>query len=177
MIPENVAASMHTGPHTAIDESGWDALSVARDYNVQQLFESFMHKMRFTLPEGAAPWSKPRSNRDALYAIGCIQHMMLHGFTKRIGQLSAKAGASASYSASSGHVWQPPEGMGASAHVPPTGQMALPFAYYMNFDSLNFDSVNVPQASAVPGQQQVGQEMFGDFMWDMVMDDFTMPAL
>jgi hypothetical protein len=37
--------------------------------------------------------------------------------------------------------------------------------------------VNVPQASAVPGQQQVGQEMFGDFMWDMVMDDFTMPAL
>jgi hypothetical protein len=182
MIPENVGASMHAGPHTAIDESGWDALSVARDYNIQQLFESFMHKMRFTLPEGAAPWSKPRSNRDALYAIGCIQHMMLHGFTKRIGQLNAKASASGSsvnYPPSSGHTWQPPEGMGGSAYVPPTGQMSLPFAYYMDFDSLNFDSVNLPRSSsaaAVPGQQ-FGQEMFGDFMWDMVMDDFTMPAL
>jgi hypothetical protein len=192
MIPENAETSLQNP--TSVDhanDSGWDAMTVAREYDVQRLFERFMAKMRFVQPEGNAPWSKPKCERESLYSIGCIQQIMLHGFTKRIGRLAS--GNLTSHTDIDQSIFHPgtaPNGLGydsstsAACQPPPLGAagmqgaafnpMGLPFTNFMNFDSINFDGVTLPSSSLPP---QASQEILGDFMWDMVMDDFTMPSM
>jgi hypothetical protein len=186
MIPENAEAGLQNP--TSVDhanESGWDAMTVAREYDIQRLFERFMAKMRFVQPEGSAPWSKPRSERESLYSIGCIQQIMLHGFTKRIGRL-ASGNLTNNTDTDQGifHPTTAPNGLGCDGPAPTAWQppplaafnpMALPFTNFMRFDSINFDGVTLPSSSLPPQASQ--EEILGDFMWDMVMDDFTMPSM
>jgi hypothetical protein len=158
------------------DELGWNALVVAREYNVRQLLDDFTKKLNFTLPEGAIPWRKPKEERDSLYSIGCIQHTMLLGFKKRIDRLAPATTPSSTTEQPAPLLeeqWQPSQPGTNGPRARPTEVLALPFSNFMNFDSLNFDGVELP-ASTFPSQG--GQETLGDWMWDMAMDDFTMPS-
>ncbi|KAH7372288.1 hypothetical protein BKA66DRAFT_572409 [Pyrenochaeta sp. MPI-SDFR-AT-0127] len=170
--------------------SGWAPLSVAQEYNVQQLFDQFMDLLSFTLPPGITPWTLVREKRDSLHAIACIQRTMLLGFTKRVQrfelventQKSDSRRAQCSHSEQIGAKTSAKTGLNPSAipsvtnptpnsHTNSTFQNSLPFAGFMNFDSLNFDGVTLP--SSFPTQQNG----FDDWIWDSVMDDFTMPSL
>jgi hypothetical protein len=178
LIPHNIEDKdpiNDTGVHDRADELGWSALAVAREYNVRQLLEDFRKKLRFTLPENDVPWHKSKEERDSLYSIGCIQHTMLHGFTKRLDRLASVATASSSTGqpAPFKESWQSSQPGNNGPRSKPTDILALPFGNFMHFDSLNFDSVEFP-ASNFPSQG--GDEMLGDWMWDMAMDDFTMPS-
>lgn len=169
------------------EETSWNALSVAGEYGIQQLFEQFMDKLRFTLPVGVGPWALPKDQMDSLHSIGSIQQTMLNGFTKRMDQLKYGTRTnSGEYLQGTGLQSVPPasaaEGMDVwhnpqltSSGVYAGGPAALPFAGFMNFDSINFDGINLPASSSYA--PQVGQELLGDWMWDMVMDDFTMPSM
>jgi hypothetical protein len=178
LIPQNTedkGLANEPGAEDRADELGWNALAVAREYDVRQLLTDFTKRLRFTLPEDDAPWHKPKEERDSLYSIACIQQTMLHGFTKRLDRLASVATASSSpgQPAPSKESWQSSQPGNNGPRARPTEVLALPFANFMNFDSLNFDSVELP-ASTFPSQG--GDEMLGDWMWNMAMDDFTMPA-
>lgn len=193
MIPENAEHNLQNTTNVDhANDSGWDAMTVAREYDVQRLFERFMAKMRFVQPEGSAPWSKPKGEQESLYSIGCIQQIMLHGFTKRIGRLASgnlttstdnnhgifdptTAPNGLDYNSSTTTTWQPPLLRTAGVQGAAFNPMRLPFANFMHFDSINFDGVTLPSSSLPPQANQ--EEMLGDFMWDMVMDDFTMPSM
>jgi hypothetical protein len=168
---------------------GWSALAVFQEYNLHELLENFTNKLRFVLPENSIPWRRPEEERESLYKIACLNQLMQQGFNKRIEQLDrlsssfdandlstgqpAAAPSATSQGCSSTGPWQPPQFSSDCTTVPPVGPTVLPFANFMNFDSINFDGVHLP-ASNFPAQG--GQEMFGDWMWNMVMDDFTMPT-
>jgi hypothetical protein len=166
----------YTAADDRADELGWDALTVAREYNVRQLLDDFTKKLNFTLPEGDIPWRKPREERDSLYSIGCIQYMMQHGFKKRI-DLLAPATTPSSKNDQPVPIlkepWQTSQPGNNGPRARPTEVLALPFANLMNFDSLNFDGVVLPASTF---SSQGGPDMLGDWMWDMAMDDFTMPS-
>lgn len=171
--------------------SNWLPLSVARDYHIQRLFERFMNLLSFTLPPECAPWTLPRDKRDSLHAIACIQHTMLHGFTKRIQRLALPNQSHGSsdlhgeyndsqqtdVDSSAKSVLNPSTTMKVPYSWPnekithPTVRSTLPFMDFMNFDSLNFQGVVLPES--FPTQPNG----FDDWIWDSVMDDFTMPSL
>jgi hypothetical protein len=166
------------------DGQGWNALVVAREYNIRELFDQVMAKLRYILPEGSVPWRRAKEQRENLYAIACLHHTMHQGFTKRINQLAlASASSSTTIQSATGPTtssrdyssterWQTLQSKSASS-IPPVGPTILPFANFMNFDSINFEGLT-ETASAFPPQ---GEEILGDWMWNMVMDDFTMPIL
>jgi hypothetical protein len=180
LIPQNTNTTDDKGNETVADgradELGWDALAVAREYNVRQLLDDFTKKLHFTLPEDAIPWGKPKEERESLYSIGCIQYIMLHGFKKRIDRLASATTPGSTTEQPEcilQEQWQPSQPGNNGPRARPNEVLALPFSNFMNFDSLNFDSVELP-TSTFPSQG--GQEMLGDWMWDMAMDDFTMPS-
>lgn len=151
---------------------GWDALAVTEQYDLRRLLNQVTVLFRFSLPEDFVPWRKPREERDSLYSLSCIQHIMLQAFTKRIDRL---AYASVTDSATTQPTTAPPAPSLDACSVdvrqfqqPPSNDwiLAQPFGNFMNFDTINFDGVTIP-ASNYP-QQQGGQEMLGDWMWDMV---------
>jgi hypothetical protein len=173
------------GPDNGSEELDWNALVVAREYNVRQLLEDFADKLKFTLPEDCITWRRPKEERDSLHAIACIHRTMLHGFTKRIDRLASTIDISPSTDQSiatpttssqgpSTELWQSSQPATSGSSFQPSRLMALPFANFMNFDSLNFDGVEFPASTLPP---QGGEDMLGDWMWDMAMDDFTMPSL
>lgn len=181
LIPHNMEEVIAQGATSAAQaregELGWDALTVARAYNVQSLFEEFMGKMRFTLPVGVGPWTIPKTSRDSLHSIACIQQTMLNGFTKRLNLLTSGTGSRDAQSTSTvtldnsaAPTWQDQQPV-----LQQVGMGGLPFAGFMNFDSINFDGFTLPASSFPP--QGGGQEMLQNWVWDMVMDDFTMPSL
>ncbi|KAF2035936.1 hypothetical protein EK21DRAFT_106773 [Setomelanomma holmii] len=189
LIPQNMDAEDISGYVSASaeisEQSGWTALPVAERYNVGLLFDRFMQKLRFILPEGDAPWHRPKEARESLYAIACIQQVILNGFTKRMDRLNSKttttpptdrAPATAPNTHADGFAqstWSSslsdPHGIHVNARAPVP---MAPFASFMNFDSINFDGVMLPQSTFPP---QMGETVLGDWMWDMVMDDLTMP--
>jgi hypothetical protein len=166
------------------NEPGWNALVIAREYNLRELFDQVTKKLAFILPEGSVLWGRPKEQRENLYAIACLHHTMHQGFTKRINQLAlAKASSSSTVQPATGpnvssrdyssvDAWQTSQSISGSS-IPPVGSTVLPFASFMNFDSINFEGLT-QIASTFPPQ---GEEMLGDWMWNMVMDDFTMPIL
>jgi hypothetical protein len=168
----------------AVDLSGWNALAVVREYNLREVLDEFAKKLSFILPENSVPWQRPKEERENLYAIACLNQALLTGFKKRIdrrassavdglatGQQSAATSNMTPQDYASARPWQP-QPILSDRPISPVGNKILPFASFMNFDSINFDGVSLP-ASTFPPE---GQEMLGDWMWDMVMDDFTMPT-
>jgi hypothetical protein len=164
---------------------GWNALAVITEYNLCELLDKFTSKLRFILPENSILWQRPKEERESLYTIACLNQAMHQGFTKRIDRVASSdfGGVSTSqptavpnttsHGSSFTGSWQPPQ-FSSDRNIEPVGATLLPFASFMNFDSINFDGVNLPASSFPP---QNGQEMLSDWMWDMVMDDFTMPTL
>lgn len=179
-LPSNNDPELGSGT----EDSGWVAVSVAREYNIRQLFELFVEKLSCTLPADAAPWRKARDERDSLYAIASIQHTMLNGFVKRIErQTSATTSQPVAQSfadinrASNGPsqvAWQGSRPIRVDANGQPGGILSMPFSNFMNFDSINFDGIAPPLSTF---SLQGGDEVYSDWMWDMVMDDFTMPSM
>jgi hypothetical protein len=190
LAPENLAPQEPDGKEAyfaSVDgEPDWNALAVAKQYNLRKLFEEFSTKMAFTLPEQSAPWLQAKAERDALYAIACLHYTMRQGFMKRIDRLgpgetvNTPTGQSVAEPFAPTQNYPPPEPWQSSQHnsggnVMPVGSTgALPFASFMNFDSINFDGITLPASNF---QSQGGEQVFGDWMWNMVMDDFTMPTL
>jgi hypothetical protein len=169
----------------AVELSGWNALAVVREYNLREILDEFAKKLSFILPENSPLWQRPKEDRENLYPIACLDQALLSGFKKRIDRLSSSAVgglptgqqlATTSNTTSRGYAsagpWQP-QPIPSDRPISPVGDRILPFASFMNFDSINFDGVSLPASTFPP---QGGQEMFGDWMWDMVMDDFTMPT-
>jgi hypothetical protein len=163
---------------------GWNALAVVKEYNLCELLDKFTSKLRFILPENSIQWQRPKEERESLYGIACLNEAMHQGFNKRIDRLAssdvggpyasqpAAVSSTTSYGSSSARFWQHPQ-FSSDRTIGPVGATVLPFASFMNFDSINFDGVHLP-ASTFPPQKE--QEVLSDWMWDMVMDDFTMPA-
>jgi hypothetical protein len=193
--PESEAEALtthHTNNHDTtrsdamtVDLSGWNALAVVREYNLREVLDEFAKKLAFILPENSAPWQRPKEERENLYAIACLNQALLSGFKKRIDRLASSAvgglstvqqSAATSDLTSQGYAsagpWQP-QPIPTDRPISPVGNKILPFASFMNFDSINFDGVSLPASTFPP---QGGQEMLGDWMWNMAMDDFTMPT-
>ncbi|KAH8732874.1 hypothetical protein GQ44DRAFT_721115 [Phaeosphaeriaceae sp. PMI808] len=183
--PRDIEASSRndTGPESCPDETGWSALTIAREYKIYELFNGFAEKLRFTLPMGSGIWQKSKEEQDSLYAIACLQRTMLQGFAKRIDRITPKFANStlgnqlsvaplATASSSSKRIWQPTQPALGNNELMRNGSIGLPFAPLLNFDSMNFDGVPFPTASISP---QAGEDPFGDFMWNMAMDDFSLP--
>jgi hypothetical protein len=183
--PDPEALSHISNNDTSLDLRGWNALAVVREYNLREVLDKFTRKLSFILPENSAPWQRPREERENLYAIACLNQSLQSGFIKRIdrlacsavgnlstGQQSAATSNMASRSYASTGPWQPQQ-TPDDRPVSPVGDKILPFASFLNFDSINFDGLTLPPSTFPP---QGGPEMLGDWMWDMVMDDFTMPT-
>jgi hypothetical protein len=175
--PEDTAPPLES----STDESGWSAVAVARGYNIRGLFERFTQKLRCTLEADGALWRKPREERDSLYAIACIQHIMTAGFIKRFDRRTADANRepstaqSGTHEASNQGQWQPAQPFQpASVAQGQSDILSLPFSNFMHFDAINFDGITLPDSTFPP---QAGEEILGDWMWNMVMDDFTMPTM
>tara|TARA_R110002003_G_scaffold59_17_gene5360 strand:- start:34575 stop:35453 length:879 start_codon:yes stop_codon:yes gene_type:complete len=188
LIPQSMdaepLADYVTPPTDGAEQSGWNAVSVAHEYRVGDLFERFMKKLRFILPEGDIPWHRLREERESLYALACIQQVMLNGYKKRMGPLTSTTVASAPTNQAAitsqtgsqgltGAAWQPSLPTPDEIHVNATAPIPLaPYASFMNFDAINFDGIMLPSSTVPP---QIGEEVLGDWMWDKFMDDLTMP--
>jgi hypothetical protein len=192
LMPHNLAPE-NLVPQDPVDhiasiagEPDWNALAVAKQYNLRELFVEFSKHMAFTLPEKSAPWQQSKAERDSIYAIACLHYTMHQGFTKRIDRLSpgetgnTSTGQPVTESFAPTQNYTPTASWQSSQHhgggnIPPVGSTgALPFASFMNFDSINFDGIALPTTNF---QSQGGEQVLGDWMWNMVMDDFTMPTL
>lgn len=195
LAPENaVSEDTHDPKHVCqpadCSNPGWNALAVTHQYGLREISEQFTEKFQHTLSADDAPWIKPREDRDSLYTIACLHHVMFHGYKKRLQrhQLAMGLPADRSNVSSSAAMpmanpqdhhsidqWQSSQIIPSESNIEPVGGTGvLPFASFMNFDSINFDGFTMP-ASALP--MQAGEDMFGDWMWNMAMDDFTMPTL
>ncbi|KAH7379244.1 hypothetical protein DE146DRAFT_682374 [Phaeosphaeria sp. MPI-PUGE-AT-0046c] len=183
LVPDNPVSGDANDPKQnfqAIDYSkpGWNALAVTNQYGLNEISERFTEKLQCTLAAGAAPWKKPREDRDSLYPIACLHNVMFHGYQKRLQRYRIAAGQTDCSTESQstalptatlhGHhsidQWQ-------SSQITPR---VLPFVSFMNFDSINFDGLAMP-SSAFP--MQGSEDMLGDWVWNIAMDDFTMPSL
>lgn len=193
MIPEHSdernQAPASRGPST---QTSWTPLNVAREYDIQGVFDRFMDYMSFALPAADPPWVIPPNKQVHLYAIACIQRTMLQGFTKRIQRMSASANsevpdptqpdcvadANTTTSYTAGYNTSAPPNpphaffnLSNAGQTHPTVQSSLPFLNAMNFDTLDFEGITIPSSY---GMQASG---FDDWMWDTIMDDFSMPTL
>jgi len=177
LLPRNVDSAVSSindqGLEGCAEESGWNALAVAREYNVRHLFDQFVDKLRCTLPVDCAPWRKPRDERDSLYSIACIQRTMLNGFIKRIDRQTSAAAQGdrtaqpfANETSTSSQVpWEAMQGFQDNSNAQAARVLSQPFSNFMNFDSINFDGITLPTTTFPP---QGGEEFLGDLMWDMV---------
>ncbi|KAH7087002.1 hypothetical protein FB567DRAFT_560770 [Paraphoma chrysanthemicola] len=186
LIPQNMNAeplSEYVSPPPADGgQSGWNALSVAREYGIRELFERCMDKLRFILPEGDLPWHKPKEERESLYALACIQQVMLNGYNKRIDRLTAGPAITGSNDQSTSRMdaqdatqglWQHSMSNNGDGHANAVAPVPLaPYASFMNFDAINFDGIMLPTSTFPP---QFGEEVLGDWIWNLAMDEFTMP--
>ncbi|KAH7076804.1 hypothetical protein BKA63DRAFT_412401 [Paraphoma chrysanthemicola] len=186
LIPQNMNAEPLSEYVSSLpadgEQSSWNALSVAREYGIRELFERFMDKLRFILPEGDLPWHRPKEERESLYAIACIQQVMLNGYNKRIDRLTAGPATTVSNAQSTSRMdahdvthgpWQQSVSNHGDGHANAVAPVPLaPYASFMNFDAINFDGIMLPTSTFPP---QVGEEVLGDWIWNLAMDDFTMP--
>jgi hypothetical protein len=193
LAPENTASDDTHEPKpgcqpTNDNNPGWNALAITNQYGLREASKRFTEKLHFTLSADEAPWQKPREDRDSLYSIACLNHIMAHGYQKRLQKykLAVRETDSSNVGQSAGapmpnsqdhhsiDQWQASQIIPSESIIEPVGGTVLPFASFMNFDSINFDGFAMP-VSAFP--TQVGGEMLGDWVWNMAMDDFTMPKL
>lgn len=193
LAPGNPASEEANDPKNSFQpvnysNSGWDALAVTRQYGLREISQRFTEKLSSTLPADAVPWKKPREDRDSLYSIACLHYVMFQGYTKRLqrhqlavsGTDCSDPGQSVADPSSNPQTyhtidqWQSSQIVPSESNVEPVGGTVLPFASFMNFDSINFDGFSMP-SSAFP--LSGGDDMLGDWVWNMAMDDFTMPTL
>lgn len=193
IFPENTDSAEPTNDNLRqsrrVAESGWQPVSVARDYNVQNLFDQYKEMFLFTLPPNLAPWTLDKSQRDSLHTLACLLHVMRAGFMKRIQRVDPTANieASANVQPQNSRTAFPtsvppnnsnPLGPGQHRNLPsygdehPTVQSSLPFLSTMNFDSINFDGLVIPGSV-----QQQQPNIMDDWIWNSMMDDFTLPTL
>lgn len=69
----------------------WDPVSVAKEADIQSLFERFIEKLRFTFPPEEDDWTDENVDRDPLFQIGCLQRSLLNGFTKKMKEYTSKS--------------------------------------------------------------------------------------
>jgi hypothetical protein len=173
--------------------STWDPVVVAREAEVESLFDKFVKKMEFTIPTDPNALTVANPVFDPLFCMLCLQRSLLHGFSKRMKDHLAKVpGSEAAPDSSTQDVTAPAADMGdrpsapysqwnSSSGVPPQQHQQQvwadefrnnPMIAFMNstqFNSINFDTILPPDSlpMAAPSHH--------DYLWDTVMDDFTFP--
>jgi hypothetical protein len=160
---------------------------VAREADVQFLFNQFIRKMEFTIPSNPNAFTNKDADIDPLFPMVLLQRSLLDGFTKRMRDHSlklptAKANAqTAAQSTTTSHQDIPAPlyvpGYDPQSMATPQAQstpeqirpVSIPPMNSFNFSSINFDSV-APVDSYLP--PQLSHE---DMLWDTIMDDFALP--
>jgi hypothetical protein len=68
----------------------WDPIAVARQAEVESLFDQFMKKMEFTIPSDPYALAGKNSDFDPLFCMLGLQRSLLFGFTKRMKEHAAR---------------------------------------------------------------------------------------
>ncbi|KAF2260070.1 hypothetical protein CC78DRAFT_536671 [Lojkania enalia] len=120
LLPEYLASDAShdstSQPTKGHSSASWNPVMVAKEADVQHLFESFIEKLKFTYPANlraddldCSAKEKDRHDRDVLFSFVCLQLSILRGFNKNMNEYAIKA---ASALADTSHVVpssQPPE--------------------------------------------------------------------
>jgi hypothetical protein len=171
--------------------SKWDPIAVAREADVQRLFNQFIKKMEFTIPSDTNTFDAKNPIFDPLYCMLHLQHSLLHGFIKRMNDHLTKIPSpgetptsSTQSTYSSGEAvgcetsaagypeWNSSAAMTTQAHQRLVEQFRanpIPLLNSFHFNSINFDTIPPPDLLPMPPLLQ------HDLLWDTVMDDFTFP--
>ncbi|KAF2683132.1 hypothetical protein K458DRAFT_390404 [Lentithecium fluviatile CBS 122367] len=165
----------------------WDPVTVAREAEVQSLFDKFIKKMEFTIPADPNALQCRNPVFDPLFSMICLQRSLLHGFTKKMKEhvLNAtgpqeSAGPSIPCSRDNvAEATQAPDFPHYDSQPQMTAQTQqivehirlnpIPLSNTFHFSSLNFDSIASPNSLPAPDLSQ------HELLWDTVMDDFTFP--
>ncbi|KAF2634079.1 hypothetical protein P280DRAFT_474889 [Massarina eburnea CBS 473.64] len=168
-------------------KTSWDPVSVAKEADLQNLFDRFIDKMKFTVPVDSAAMES--ENFDPLFCMTCLQLSLSQGFTKRMKEHLSKTSppnTSIIPNTTSASSYTTPQTGAQATQVPqfPQTEMPtqdstatqvpnhpIPIMHSFHFNSLNFDSI------AMPDPELSVQLGYDDLLWDMVMDDFSMPPL
>jgi hypothetical protein len=168
-------------PTEPVTTTSWDAISVAKTANLQNLFDRFIKKMQFTAPADAAAMDS--ENFDPLFCMTCLQLSLSHGFSKRMKEHLFKTNTTNNkvipntplpYATRQPGVQatQTPQytqlEQAAQTSAPPFDQ---PLVNTFNFNVLNFDSIQFPDS------EESQQPAYDDWLWDTIMNDFSMPPL
>ncbi|KAF2175720.1 hypothetical protein K469DRAFT_701519 [Zopfia rhizophila CBS 207.26] len=152
----------------------WDPVSVVIETGAQHLFNLLLEKLKFTMDD---PGNNKDGDRDPLFGIACVQRMFLAGFERRLKKWSEKncnshpsprttdGGGMSAREAAMSHEDQVAAGWNVTGPLPDP----------MNFGTLQLRSENRFDYTLLGsfGQQNTSE----DWMWNMMMEDFTMPAM
>lgn len=183
----------------------WDPIAVARQAEVESLFDQFMKKMEFTIPSDPNVLNGRNPIFDPLFSMICLQRSLLYGFTKRMKEHMAKLpdaeerNADVQRAASTGPPNAPSENDGHSfvscsdvaggSHVP-TFPNEEPSPFVSQHTQTSLDHLRTHPAPLLSAfyfdsinfdtispedLQQTPQLWQDDMLWDTVMDDFTFP--